>query len=432
MNRVLVLGAGISGLAAGRLATRLGMAVTLFDERPGPEAMDSGLGLASGSWDPLLLHGVDLVVTSPGFSERSMPVVESLESGLPVWSEIEFASRHAEMPLVAITGTNGKTTVTEATSAMLAKSGIDAPPTGNIGLPLSDFVSGDHDALIVETSSFQLRFTETFHPVAAGITNVAVDHLDWHGSAQAYADSKRKIYANQTASDLVVFDADDGGAAAMVSDAPSERFPVSGMRLPERGGGVDNGRLIVGDLSIDIDDLETRDPVHLVNVAMAAAIALWMGGSVEGVAAAAREFRPGAHRRQIVHEADGIVWVDDSKATNPHAALASIRAHERVILITGGLAKGTDVLPLAREPNLVAVLGIGESGSAIAEEAGDIGSYVETLESAVDEAVAAAETGDTVLLAPGCASFDQFASYAERGDRFRELVLDRLVKGDER
>lgn len=424
MSRILILGAGVSGVAAARLAARRGSSVTLYDAQPSPEVYAAGLSVASGPWDPVLLNGIDYVVASPGFSERSAPIVDCLEAGLAVLSEIEFASRHTATPMIAITGTNGKTTVTEATAMMLDESGINAPATGNIGLPLSDFVDGPHQALVVETSSFQLRFIETFHPVAAAVTNVAVDHLDWHGSASGYAGAKRNIYMNQTEQDFLVFDSDDAGAMSLVADAPSEKFPISGRRLPEGGGGVDGDSLVVGDVSVRLDRLELNDPIHLANLAMAAALALWMGATPAAVSRTAIEFRPGAHRRQMVAKRDGIVWIDDSKATNPHAALASIRAHDSVVLIAGGLAKGTDVGALGREPNLSLVLGIGEAGPEIVSEAGGIGEFVGTLEEAVRIASIRATTGDTVLLAPGCASFDQFGSYGERGDRFRQLVQD--------
>lgn len=422
MTRVLVLGAGVSGLAAARLATTEGMSVTIFDANPSSEALASGLALATGPWDHLLLTGVDLVIASPGFPERSRPVVETLESGVEIWSEIEFASRHISAPLAAITGTNGKTTVTEATASMLSASGIQAPAAGNIGEPLSDFSVGKYDAIVVETSSFQLRFIDQFHPVAAAITNVAVDHLDWHGSPGAYASAKRNIYRNQTDTDLLVYDVDDQGASELAADAPGELFPVSGHDLPEGGGGVDGGRLVVGDISIDIASLTSSDPVHLVNLASAAALASWFGASPEAVADVARDFRAGNHRRQIVAETGGVKWVDDSKATNPHAAVASIRSHESVILIAGGLAKGTDVASMADEPNLKAVLGIGQDGEAITAAAGAIGEYVETLEIAAAKAASMAVPGDTVLLAPGCASFDQFENYSERGEVFRQLA----------
>ncbi len=425
MTRVLVLGAGVSGMAAARLAASEGMAVTIYAESP-PDVPVLEYGMATGGWDPVLLAGVDLVITSPGFSERSVPVVETIESGVPIVSEIEFAHRYVQGPVVAVTGTNGKTSVTEATSAMLDASGLDAPATGNIGAPLSDFTDHRYDALVVEVSSFQLRFTDLFHPVAAAITNVAVDHLDWHGSPHSYREAKARIYANQTASDLLVYDIDDEGASKLAGDAPSELFPVSGTRLPEGGGGLDGTTLRVGDVAVDVTDLTSDDPTHIVDLACAAALALRVGATPEGVAAGAIAYRPGAHRRTIVAETGGVTWVNDSKATNPHAALASIRAHGPVILIAGGLAKGIDLTPLVGEDNVRMVIGIGEAGPELVDAAGERGRLAGTMEIAVEVAANAAAAGDTVLLAPGCASFDQFASYGARGDRFTELVRERL------
>jgi UDP-N-acetylmuramoylalanine--D-glutamate ligase len=407
------------------------MAVTVYDEEPSPVAIEQGFSFAGGGWDPVLLNGIDLVIASPGFPERSLPIVEALEWGLPVWSEIEFAWHHLDVPVAAITGTNGKTTVTEATSAMLEASGIDAPATGNIGSALSDHVDGGHEALIVEVSSFQLRFCETFHPIAAAITNVAVDHLDWHGSVHSYRSAKGRIFLNQTEDDLLVYDADDEGASTLVSTAPSELFPVSGAHLPPGGGGVDDGNLVIGNVSIAIEDLTSDDPIHLVDMAAAAALALRMGANPEGVIRAARSFSAGGHRRALVGRRDGVSWVDDSKATNPHAALASIRSHGSVLLIAGGLAKGLDVTPLAREPNVRVVFGIGAEGPALVEAAGERGHLAGTLERAVLMAADQAEPGDTVLLAPGCASFDQFVSYAERGDTFTRLARE-IVEEDTR
>lgn len=429
MSRALILGAGVSGLAAGRLARRQGMRVALYDENPRTRAIEEGFGIATGRWDAGLLSGVDLVVTSPGFSERSLPIVEALEAGIPVLSEIEFAWRSLSSPVIAVTGTNGKTTVTEATSAMLEASGLDAPATGNVGAPLSDFTDGDYDALVVEVSSFQLRFTEEFHPRVAGITNVASDHLDWHGSDHAYQSAKERIYANQTPEDFLVYDCEDDGAKTMAGGAPSQLIPVSGTRLPDGGAGLDDGHLVVDQISIDVRDLTSDDPTHLVNLAMGAAMALRMGATEEGVESACIRYRPGAHRRSLVADAGGVRWVNDSKATNPHAALASISAQGSVVLIAGGRAKGLDLSPLPAEPNVKMVLGIGESGPQLVDHAGERGRLAGTLDIAVEMAAQAAEPGDTVLLAPGCASFDQFDSYEERGTRFEELVKVRLGGG---
>lgn len=426
MTRVLVLGAGVSGLAAARLARRSGMQVVIYDENPGTRAIDEGFGIATGQWDASLLAGVELVIASPGFSERSLPIVESIEAGVAVLGEVEFAWRHLSSPVIAVTGTNGKTTVTEATAAMLDASGMDAPATGNIGAPLSDFTDRSHDVLVVEVSSFQLRFTEDFHPGIAAITNVASDHLDWHGSDHSYRSAKALIYANQTADDILVYDSDDRGAAEVASSAPSRLIPVSGRSLPSGGAGVDHGRLVVEDLSIDTDELASDDPTHLVNLAMAASMALQAGATKAGVTEAAIEYRPGAHRRTLVAVSEGVRWVNDSKATNPHAALASIGAQDQVILIAGGRAKDLDLAPLAKEPNVRMTIGIGESGPELVEAAGEKGRLAGTLDIAVEMAAQAAVAGDTVLLAPGCASFDQFESYRARGDRFTELVKERV------
>lgn len=426
MTRVLVLGAGVSGLAAARLARKQGMSVTIYDEIPSSAGWEQGFSVASGHWDAEILSGVELVVTSPGFSERSLPVVETLESGLPIWSEIEFAWRHLSAPVAAITGTNGKTSVTQATAAMLDASGLEVSATGNIGAPLSDYADTSHDVLVVEVSSFQLRFIQDFHPAAAAITNVAVDHLDWHGSENSYREAKARIYLNQTSSDLLVYDADDSGATSLAGHAPSELYPVSGLHRPVGGGGPDDGALVVADVSIDLNDMASQDPSHLSNIAAAAALALRMGGSEEGIAQAAATYLPGAHRRSVVLRSGGVVWVDDSKATNPHAAIASIRAHGQVVLIAGGLAKGLDVSSLAAEPNVRLLLGIGESGAELVEAAGERGRLAGTLEVAVEMAAQTAVRGDTILLAPGCASFDQFDSYSIRGDHFAELARERV------
>lgn len=402
------------------------MTVTLFDESASTTALEDGFSLSSGVWDAGLLAGIDIVVASPGFSERSLPVVESLESGVPIWSEVEFAWRHLNCPVVAITGTNGKTSVAEATSMMMEASGIDAPATGNIGAPLSDFVVSEHDALVVEVSSFQLRFCEEFHPVAAAITNVAIDHLDWHGSEHGYRSAKANIYRNQTSADLLVYDADDPGATALAGSAHSELYPVSGSRHPGGGGGVDDGALVVGEMVVDLAEIPSNDPTHLSNLAAASALAIRMGASVKDVGATARKFGPGSHRRSVVYTGGGVTWIDDSKATNPHAAIASIRANDSVVLIAGGDSKGLDVAAIGREPNIRVLLGIGEAGNDIADAAGDRGRFAGTLELAVEMAAQVAKPGDTVLLAPGCASFDQFDSYGARGDRFVELVHERM------
>lgn len=429
MTHALILGAGVSGMAVARLARSKGISVTIYDEAMTVAPLAEGFGFSSGRWDHLLLRDADMVIASPGFLERSLPIVETLEWGLPLVSEIEFAWAYVQAPLIAVTGTNGKTSVTEATAAMLDASGLSAPTTGNIGVPLSEFTNQVYDALVCEVSSFQLRFTETFHPVAVGLTNVAEDHLDWHGSVYAYREAKAKVFANLTSSDLLVYDSDDPGASELVTTADARLFPVSGRTVPDGGGGVDEGVLRVMDVAIDIADLQVNDPTYLSNLACAAALAQHVGATPEGVRAGAVGFFPGPHRRRRVAEHDGIVWIDDSKATNPHSVLVSIAAFDSVVLIAGGLAKGLDLSSLGQAPNVKVAIGIGDAGPTVVESAGDRGRLAGTMEIAVEMAAQVAEPGDTVLLAPGCASFDQFESYAARGDRFAELVQERLGGG---
>ncbi|HEY7565446.1 MAG TPA: Mur ligase family protein, partial [Acidimicrobiia bacterium] len=182
--RMLVIGAAVSGAAAARLGRRLGHAVTVYDQnsRVGSALVGEGIAVMTGRWDPDLLAGIDVMVTSPGVPLRAAPITDAREAGVVVWSEIEFASRHLDAPLLAVTGTNGKTTVTEAAAAMLAASGKATAAVGNIGIPLSTVVGDEYDVIVVEVSSFQLELTEAFHPQTAVLLNIAPDHLDWHPS----------------------------------------------------------------------------------------------------------------------------------------------------------------------------------------------------------------------------------------------------------
>lgn len=422
--RVLVIGAAASGRSAAALLTSQGDRVVLYDSDPGALAGVEADLAWGGTWDRGLLAGVDLVVTSPGVPEHAPPLVDALAAGLTVWSELELGFRAAGLPVMGVTATNGKTTITELAAAMLTASGIRAAAVGNIGVPLSGVDREAWDVLVVEASSFQLRFVESFHAKVAVLLNVAPDHLDWHGTMERYVAAKQRILERQTGGDLVVHDADDAGAVAAVASAFAPRMPVSGFRLPRGGGGVADGVLHVGALSLPLDGLARQDPVFVVDVAAAAAGALHFGADPEAVASAARDYRPGSHRRQEVGTWDGIAWVDDSKATNPHAALAAIRSYPSVVLIAGGRAKGLDISPLAIEPSVRAVVAIGESAPVLLS-ASDRAVPAASIEEAVAVADRLAQPGDTVLLAPGCASFDMFHSYGERGDRFAAAVRAR-------
>ena len=422
--RVLVLGAAVSGRAALRLLEGEGHEVALHDTDPGALAgLEAGRTAVGGPWESRLLEGIDLVVPSPGIPEHAAPIQEALAAGLPVISELELAASRLSVAYAAVTATNGKTTITTAAADMIGAAGGRAAAVGNIGDPLCDAVGGPWEALVIEASSFQLRFIQDFHPAAAVLLNVAPDHLDWHGSFEAYLEAKAMIHHNQGPDDLLVFDADDAGAVTAVRGAESRLVPVSGSHR-EAGGGPEGGNLWIGDIAVELAGLSTGDPVFLADLTAAGLIALEMGATVESVSEVACSFTPGRHRREIVGTWDGVAWVDDSKATNPHAALAAVRAYPSVILIAGGRNKGLDVTPIVLEPSVTHVITLGEEGPAILAAAREASPAADMAE-AVAIADRLSHPGDTVLLAPGCASFDMYASYGERGDHFASLIRER-------
>jgi UDP-N-acetylmuramoylalanine--D-glutamate ligase len=313
---------------------------------------------------------------------------------------------------------------------MLEAQGRRAVAAGNIGRALSDVADTAWDAVVIEASSFQLRFTERFHPRAAAILNVAPDHLDWHGTLAAYSEAKQRIYANQTPDDVLVYDADDPGAIAAVAAATSWRVPVSGRRVPLHGNGRDGDVLRIDTMTVPSPDLDTAFTMDLV---AAATLAAALGAGKDAIEVVVKGFAPAPHRRTVVGVWDGIAWIDDSKATNPHSAVAAAAAHPSVVLIAGGRNKDLDLSPLAAVPSVRHIIGIGE---ASAELAAAVPPSRYTGAADLDEAVAVADTiavsGDTVLLAPGCASFDMFTSYAHRGDEFARIVRARKGADDGR
>lgn len=419
----LVLGAGVSGLAAARLLRRHGEEVVVFDEQAGAVAglRDEAFEINSGVWHSRYLRDVATVVASPGFPEHSVPIVDAVAAGVEVMSELELGWRHAAAPIIAVTGTNGKTTTTQLIAAMARAAGSPVAAAGNIGTALSDIAGEEHDLIVVEASSFQLRFISTFAPKVAVVLNVAPDHLDWHGSFEAYAAAKKRIVEYMDAADPLIFDADDAGATAIAESVTVRTLAVSGNRR-ESAGGVVDGTLWVGDDAIEIGAV---DGAFAADMAAAAVAAAQVGVGVEAIAKAISEFEPAPHRRSVVTSDGGVTWVDDSKATNPHASMASAAAFESVILLAGGRNKGLDLSGLAAVPSVRHILAIGESAPELLAAAPGITTVVGTIEEAVAAADAMAEPGDVVLLAPGCASFDQFESYSARGEAFAAAVKSR-------
>ncbi len=434
MKRCLVLGAGVSGRAAARIGAGLGWKVRVYDARPQALMSLNGAGewtAVTGRWRRNLVTDCDLVVTSPGFGEGSQPIRDALGAGKPVWSEIELACRELSTEMTAITGTNGKTTVALLVGRMLALSGMEVPVVGNIGDPLSDLVGGAHERAVVELSSFQLRFTGTLSPRTAVIVNVTADHLDWHGTRDRYLAAKARIHSAQRENDLLIIDADDPGARQAAAGASSQLQGVA-MSSGTARSGREDGDLVTGGIRIPIRELAVNDPSYLVDLLIAAAAARRWGASDSAVEEAIREFRPGPHRRSVVGEVGGVRFVDDSKATNPHAALAAINSFRSVVLIAGGLNKGLDLSPLPIAAPVRGVVSIGRASSQLVSSAppGRV-TPAPSLGEAVETARGLARPGDVVLLAPGCASFDQFDSYKDRGEQFGRIVA-RLVREEEK
>ncbi|MDH3730548.1 MAG: UDP-N-acetylmuramoyl-L-alanine--D-glutamate ligase [Acidimicrobiia bacterium] len=421
--KYLVLGGGVSGIAAARLLRRHGQEVALFDKRA--EALvdlrDDAYEIHAGDWHAGYLRGITAVVASPGFGEHSTPIVDGAAAGVEVMSELELGWRYSASPIIAVTGTNGKTTTTQLITDMAAAGGLSVVAAGNIGTALSDVAEQDHDLIVAEASSFQLKFISTFAPKVAVVLNVAPDHLDWHGSFEAYAAAKARITENMAAEDALVFDADDAGAVAIAGSAAVRTLGVSGKRR-EDAGGVEDGTLWVGSEAIEVGPF---DAAFALDIAAAAVAVRQVGVGTEAMAKAVAEFEPAPHRRTIVATAGGVTWVDDSKATNPHAAMASAASFDSVILIAGGRNKGLDLSGLAAVPSVRHIFAIGEAAPELLAAAPHKATAAASIEAAVIAAGDMAQPGDAVLLAPGCASFDQFESYAARGDAFTAAVKAR-------
>ena len=410
-ENLVVLGLGVTGDAVVRRLSAEGAAVTVLEDAPAlgdavyderaTRARAKGVELVEAPTDEQvtsLVRGADLLVVSPGVPARHHAIATAIAGGVPVRGEVDLAAERLTAPLVAVTGTNGKTTVTTLITAMLVESGVAAVAAGNIGTPLLDVVDRPADVVVAEVSSFQLVFTTSaFRPRVAVLLNVAEDHLDWHGSFEEYAAAKARVFAHQTPNDLLVFDALDEVAARLAADAPSRAWAVAAA--------------------------ETGD----VNEAAAARAAQEMGASHEGVFRAVEKFEGLPHRRTLVGEARGVRWYDDSKATNPHATLRAVEASDApVVLIAGGRNKGLDLGALASlAPRLRGVVAIGESAAEIVSAFADSGVEVvpaSSMRDAVTAAAARARAGDAVLLSPACASFDWYRSYEERGDDFAREV----------
>jgi len=441
-QRVLVVGAARSGVAAAHLLAGRGARVTLTDRKPQiPEEADlraAGVALELGGHDVKSFETANLIVLSPGVAVDLPEIVHARRSGVAVIGELELASRWLRGPIVAITGTKGKSTTTALTGQILEAAGYRVTVGGNIGAPLSAQVSAStpDTVHVVEASSFQLEQIETFHPWIAVMLNFSPDHLDRHPDIASYGAAKARIFENQTPDDWAVINADDPAVLELARKGRARQRLFARTAPIERGTAIEDGWIVDRRADrpappvrlVPLDAIHLLGP-HLVSDVMAAAtVGAIAGGAPAALTAAVESFRGLEHAMELVAEIGGVRFVNDSKATNVEAALRSIESFEAgLVPIMGGRFKGGD-LRLLREPlaaRAKAVVAIGEARPLLREAlegAVDVRDAA-SLDSAIAQAYALAKPAGVVLLAPACASFDQFRDYAERGRKFKEGVL---------
>ncbi|GAA0221514.1 UDP-N-acetylmuramoyl-L-alanine--D-glutamate ligase [Actinomadura nitritigenes] len=457
---VCVAGLGVSGRAAARVLAARGARVTAVDARDGDEQRaqaaeleDRGVAVRLGDGETLP-EGTGLVVTSPGWKPDAPLLAAAAAAGVEIIGEVELAWRlrpEGAAPWLAITGTDGKTTVVRMLACMLTAAGHKALAVGNVGTPIVEAVAEPYDVLAVELSSYQLHWSSSLAPLAATVLNIAPDHLDWHGSMDAYVGAKAKIFAPGT---VAVYNADDDTSTALAERAEGvERRAGFTLRVPRPGElGVVEELLVDRAFTADpaaeaaelaaLADVRPFAPHNVANALAAAGLARAFGVPPEAVREGLRSFVPDPHRIQHVADVGGVAYVNDSKATQPHAAAASLAAYESIVWIAGGLLKGLDVDDLVRTcaGRLRGVVLMGRDRHRIAEalvrHAADVpvvdvaDTDTGAMDRVVTEAAGLARPGDTVLLAPVGASFDMFANYPARGEAFIAAVERLAAAGD--
>jgi len=446
-KRILVAGAGVTGTACARALEKRGSLVTIVDEKV--TALE---GFKVINPAAVNFSNFDLLLVSPGWREDHPVVLAARTARIALINEVDLAwsLKPANQRWIALTGTNGKTTTVELAAAMLRSGGIAAVACGNVGTTVIETVESDekYDILVLELSSFQLHWLEDAQFVSSAILNIAEDHVDWHGTFDAYAQAKISLLDKSM---TAILNADDGEIVSRTTHWQGRKVFFS-LDTPAPGeiGVVEEllvDRAFVADpqeaaMFSELAEVTPTVPHNVSNALAAAGLARTAGVSHEAIRTAITEFTPGRHRIEQILERDGITWVNDSKATNPHAASASIMSALSVIWIAGGLAKGAtmgELVDRIKSRVRVAIL-IGEDRELIASELSARAPHIEIIridtpaeyskggdsnalmESVIRTAKERAISGDTVLLAPACASMDQFISYGDRGDRFRAAV----------
>lgn len=443
-KRVLVVGLGRSGISAAKFLRGRGARVTVSDSRSAgalakeiPALMDAGIMVETGGHGVLTFRRQDLIVVSPGVPVDTPELRQVRSLGVPVIGELELASRFLQGQIVAITGSNGKTTTTTLVGEILKRGGLPTLVGGNIGLPVIDLIAESRPEgwNVLEVSSFQLETVEEFRPRIAAVLNLTPDHLDRHGSFEAYAAAKARITERQDLEDSLVLNAEDKATQRIAGKTRARVFWFSSRRPIKQGAfvygesivwlGQEGGR---AEPVMPVSEIRLKGAHNVENVLAAVAIGRLAGAGAEAIRAAVGEFRGVEHRLELVRTWNGVEFYNDSKATNVDAAMKAVASFAGgVHLILGGKDKDSDygeMREMLRE-RVKAVYTIGSAAEKIARQIGGVVKIegAGTLEVAVAEAARAAVPGDVVLLAPACSSFDQFENYEHRGRVFRELVL---------
>ncbi len=447
-GHLLVLGLGASGVAAAewglaRAAAGAEVRVSVVDSRDSAELeqraarlreMGAAVSLGTDEVPP-----ADLVVASPGIKPQMPLMRAAMALGVPVISEVELAYRISEAPWIAITGTNGKTTTTALVTYLLQEAGFPAEAAGNIGYPAVRVASaiGPAGIIVAEVSSFQLTLAETFRPRVAVLLNITPDHIDYHGSMEAYAAEKAKVFARQGEGDVAIIDIDDAGSARYADPVEAQGATVrrvSRFQTPAGGAYLRGNTLVLNENGseqplISVDELGIRGDHNVSNALAGAACARAIGADLDAIRRGLATFTPIEHRLEPAGVIGGVEFFNDSKATNPDAVVKALTAFgERpLVLLLGGRNKGVDLRPLAElvTARVRAAVLFGEAAAEF--EAAFAGSDVDRVTTGgLADAIAAARDlaheGDVVLLSPGCTSFDEFGGYEERGRRFKEIV----------
>jgi len=440
-QHILVIGLGKTGTATAKFLSHRGALAVVTDEKPLSDLTDvldqlrqDGVNFRFHPCEPDILSDVDMVIPSPGVAPFHRMLVEAVRRNKPVLSELELAGRFLERPMIAITGTNGKTTTTTLIGEILAKSGRTVYVGGNIGTPLISYVDGPQhdDYVVVEVSSFQLQWTRDFRPDVAVLLNVTCDHVDYHGTFADYRRAKERIFANQAGQDLAILNADEDDAETLSNRLAAKVACFSSSRRLPQGIFLDGRQIVYRSLTGKTEtyplDMMKIPGVHNIENVMAAVVATrWVGCAPEDIIRAVGDFHGIAHRIEYAGEKHGVAFYDDSKATNVGAVLRALETFSRpVVLLMGGRDKEGDFEALSDmiRQRVKTLILFGEARERIKTLLGGMvkTDQAATMREAMPMALRYAEAGDVILLAPGCASFDEFRNYKERGDVFKQWI----------